>query len=75
MQEKKGAMLSRRCEGSMCGCFGLVAFKILDRTFVFLGGGAGTERTEVAAFAGFRILPSRIEPVFARCKFSYHEAK
>jgi len=45
----------------------------LDGPFVFLGGGAGGEGSEISAFAGLGILLAGIEPEFAACDFANHD--
>jgi len=47
-------------------------FEILHGAFVLLGGGAGAEGAEIAAFAGLRIYLARIEPVFSGRQFADH---
>jgi hypothetical protein len=50
----------------------LVAFEELYRAFVFLSFGQRRKRAQVAAFAGFRILLPRIQPVLSGFQFADH---
>ena len=52
----------------------LVPLEILHRVFVSLGGGARSERPEIAASSGLWVLLARIEPVFAGGKLANHDA-
>ena len=45
----------------------------LDGPFVFLGGGAGGEGSEISAFAGLGILLAGIESEFVAWDFADHE--
>jgi hypothetical protein len=44
----------------------------LDGPFVFLGGGAGGEGSEIPAFAGLGILLAGIEPELVAWDFANH---
>jgi hypothetical protein len=50
-----------------------MAFKILNRTFVFFGGGAGIEGSQITLSSRSRIKFARIKPVLSTGKFSYHK--
>jgi hypothetical protein len=50
----------------------LVAFEELYRAFVFLSFGQRRKRAQVAAFASFRILLPRIQPVLSGFQFADH---
>ena len=52
----------------------LRALEELNGPLVFLRGCPALERSEVSAFAGLRILLSRVEPVLAVFEFSNHRA-
>jgi hypothetical protein len=49
-----------------------LAPEILHGAFVFLGGGARGEGSEVVALAGFGIFLARVEPVFAGFELADH---
>ena len=50
-----------------------MAFEILDGPFVFLGGGAGGEGSEISAFAGLGIFFAGIESEFVAWDFANHD--
>ena len=50
----------------------LVMLKVLHRSLMGFGGASGFEGTEVAAFAGFDVLLSRVEPVFTGLHLADH---
>jgi len=51
----------------------LMAFEILDGPFVFLGGGAGGEGSEISAFAGLGIFFAGVESEFVAWDFANHD--
>src|ERR1044072_5661522 len=52
--------------------FASLAFEILHGSFVLLGRSPRIKRAEVFAFACFRILLPRVEPILARLQLSNH---
>ena len=52
--------------------FELMAFEILDRSFMCLGLLQRLERAQVAAFARLYILLARVQAVLARFQFTNH---
>jgi hypothetical protein len=50
-----------------------MAFKILNGTFVFFGGGAGIKGAQISLSSSGRIKFPRIKPVLSTGKLSYHK--
>jgi hypothetical protein len=49
-----------------------MTLEVLHRPLMLLGSGASAKGAEIAAPAGARAFPARIESVFARDKFANH---
>jgi hypothetical protein len=48
--------------------------EVLNGTLMLFGGGSGSERAQVSALAGFRILLARVQAIFAALQLSNHGA-
>jgi len=64
----------RRCQWKPMYCLFPATLEELNGAFVLLRASTRGERSEIPAFAGFRIHLARIKPVLAGSEFSYHAA-